>query len=83
MTEEAVAVESKADAETQAKAEKLGWIPPERFKGDPERFVDADAYIERGEIAPLLAGIFPLERIADAQREFMRKRHVGNLVLIP
>ena len=36
-----------------------------------------------GEIAPLLAGTFPLERIADAQREFMQKRHVGNLVLIP
>jgi len=42
-------VESAADADTQAKAEKLGWIPPSRFKGDPERFVDADAYIERGE----------------------------------
>lgn len=42
-------VTSSADAETQARAEKLGWIPPARFKGDPERFVDAAEYIERGE----------------------------------
>jgi NADPH:quinone reductase-like Zn-dependent oxidoreductase len=40
-------------------------------------------YIERGEIRPLLAGTFPLERIADAQREFMKKKHVGNFVLVP
>ncbi len=46
---EEVKVESKADTETQAKAEKLGWIPPSRFKGDPERFIDAEDYIERGE----------------------------------
>lgn len=42
-------VESAAAPEVQAKAEKMGWIPPSRFKGEPERFIDADAYIERGE----------------------------------
>lgn len=42
-------VESTAPAEVQARAEKLGWIPPSRFKGDPERFIDAESYIERGE----------------------------------
>jgi hypothetical protein len=31
----------------------------------------------------LLAKNFPLEQIADAQREFLQKRHVGNFVLIP
>ena len=40
-------------------------------------------YIERGEICPLVAATFPLERIADAQREFLLKRHVGKFVLIP
>jgi len=40
-------------------------------------------YIERGEIKPLVAATFPLERIADAQREFLKKRHVGKFVLIP
>ncbi|MFN4142371.1 alcohol dehydrogenase family protein [Aestuariivirga sp.] len=41
------------------------------------------SYIERGEIRPLVAGVFPLEKIADAQREFMKKRHLGNFVLVP
>ena len=41
------------------------------------------SYIERGEIRPLVAKTFPLERIADAQREFLEKRHVGNFVLVP
>lgn len=42
-------VTSSAEPEVQARAEKMGWIPPARFKGDPERFVDAQEYIERGE----------------------------------
>lgn len=42
-------VESTATPEVQEAAEKMGWQPAERFKGDPERFVDADQYIERGE----------------------------------
>jgi NADPH:quinone reductase-like Zn-dependent oxidoreductase len=41
------------------------------------------SYIERGEVRPLVAKTFPLERIADAQREFLEKRHVGNFVLEP
>ncbi|MCP4755072.1 MAG: zinc-binding dehydrogenase [Proteobacteria bacterium] len=40
-------------------------------------------YIEKGEIRPLLAKTFPLERIAEAQREFTEKKHVGKFVLIP
>lgn len=50
MTEsaEVAALESAAVPEVQAKAEKLGWIPPARFKGDPTRFIDAEAYLERG-----------------------------------
>ncbi len=42
-------VESLAAPEVQQEAEKLGWIPPVRFKGDPERFIDAEDYIRRGE----------------------------------
>ena len=38
-------------------------------------------YIEREEIRPLLANTFPLDKIADAQSEFLRKRHVGNFVI--
>jgi NADPH:quinone reductase-like Zn-dependent oxidoreductase len=50
---------------------------------DEPVFPNLVSYIQKGEINPLLAGVFPLERIADAQREFMRKRHIGNFVLIP
>lgn len=41
------------------------------------------SYIERGELQPLVAKTFPLHQIADAQREFLEKKHVGNFVLIP
>ncbi|MDE2250564.1 MAG: zinc-binding dehydrogenase [Gammaproteobacteria bacterium] len=50
---------------------------------DEAVFPDLVSYIERGEFKPLLAGTFALERIAEAQRQFLEKRHVGNLVLIP
>jgi NADPH:quinone reductase-like Zn-dependent oxidoreductase len=50
---------------------------------DEPVFPNLVSYIERGEIKPLLAMVFPLERIADAQREFLEKRHVGNIVLVP
>ncbi len=50
---------------------------------DEAIFSNLISYIERGEFRPLVAKIFPLERIADAQREFLEKKHVGNFVLIP
>lgn len=50
---------------------------------DEPVFPNLVSYIERGEFRPLVAKTFPLERIADAQREFMEKRHAGKLVLIP
>lgn len=37
--------------------------------------------IEREEIRPLLAKVFTLDRIQDAQREFLSKQHVGNFVI--
>ena len=40
-------------------------------------------YIEKGEIRPLLAGTYPLEQIVEAQKAFMKKEHVGNIVLLP
>jgi NADPH:quinone reductase-like Zn-dependent oxidoreductase len=50
---------------------------------DEPVFPNLIGYIERGEIRPLVAKVFPLERIADAQHEFMEKKHVGNFVLVP
>ncbi len=50
---------------------------------DEPVFPNLMSYIERGEIRPLLARTWPLERIASAQQEFLKKTHVGNFVLIP
>ena len=50
---------------------------------DEPVFPNLISYIENGEIRPLVAKTFPLEQIADAQREFMKKEHFGNFVLIP
>jgi NADPH:quinone reductase-like Zn-dependent oxidoreductase len=50
---------------------------------DEPVFPNLISYIERNEVRPLLAKTFPLERIADAQREFTQKKHVGKFVLIP
>ena len=50
---------------------------------DEPVFANLISYIEKGEIRPLVARTFPLDKIADAQREFMKKEHIGNFVLIP
>jgi len=50
---------------------------------DEPVFPNLISYIERGEIRPLLAKVFPLAEIAEAQKEFLKKTHVGNLVLLP
>lgn len=50
---------------------------------DEPVFPDLVAYLERGELTPMLDRTFPLDRIADAQRTFQAKRHAGKIVLIP
>lgn len=50
---------------------------------DEPVFPNLVGYIERGEIRPLVAKTFPLDRIAEAQQEFLEKKHFGNFVLIP
>lgn len=50
---------------------------------DDHVFADVVSYIERGEISPLLERTYPLGEIAAAQREFLAKRHVGKVVLLP
>ena len=40
-------------------------------------------YVERGEIRPPVAATYPLAEIVRAQQDFLAKRHVGKLVLIP
>jgi NADPH:quinone reductase-like Zn-dependent oxidoreductase len=50
---------------------------------DEPVFPNLVSYIEKAEIKPLLAKIFPLKKIVEAQREFTEKKHVGKFVLIP
>ncbi len=50
---------------------------------DEPVFPNLIAYIERGEIRPLLTRTYPLDRIAEAQEEFLKKTHIGNFALIP
>ncbi|WP_319370079.1 alcohol dehydrogenase family protein [uncultured Ilyobacter sp.] len=50
---------------------------------DEPVFPNLISYIEKGEIKPLLAKSFPLEKIVEAQIEFSQKKHVGKFVLIP
>ena len=50
---------------------------------DEPVFPNLISYIEKGEIRPVLARTSPLSEIADAQRDFMKKEHVGNFVLVP
>ena len=50
---------------------------------DKPVFPNLVSYIEKSEIMPILAKTFPLDKIVDAQREFVEKKHVGKFVLIP
>lgn len=46
-------------------------------------FENLVGYIERGEIRPLVAKIFPLAEIREAQQVFLDKKFTGKLVLVP
>ena len=50
---------------------------------DPGVFQALIGHIERGEVRPLIAGVWPLSELATAQATFLTKRHVGKLVVTP
>lgn len=37
------------DQNIEQQAKEMGWRPKEQFKGDPDKWVDAEEYVERGE----------------------------------
>ncbi len=49
----------------------------------PDVFSHLVGYIERGEIKPVVASVHPLSAIVAAQQEFLTKRHIGKIVLVP
>ena len=46
-------------------------------------FLRLVAYIERGQLHPVVAQVYPLEQIRTAQEDFLTKQHTGKLVLVP
>lgn len=36
------------DSQYRREALEMGWIPPEKYKGDPDRFVSAEEFVEKG-----------------------------------
>ncbi len=64
-----------ADPAVEQQARDLGWAPKEDFKGDPEKWVDAATYVERGEqVLPLVKATNrrlreDLSRQAEEQRQ--------------
>ena len=50
---------------------------------DAQVFPDLIGYLERGEIRPLVSRRYPLLDIVAAQEDFLSKKHVGKVVLVP
>ncbi len=48
---------------------------------EPSIFKDLLAYIESDEIKPLLAATYPLSDFHQGQKDFIEKKHVGNIVV--
>ena len=46
-----------------------------------EVFHDVVAYIERGEVRPVLSATYPLEKLAQAQAAFLEKGFIGKIVI--
>ena len=46
-------------------------------------FPDLVSHIERGEVRPMLARTWPLEKLREAQIAFTENAHVGSMVVIP
>ncbi|TVR71957.1 MAG: Zn-dependent oxidoreductase [Sphaerobacteraceae bacterium] len=49
----------------------------------PAHFRRLLEFARRGSISPLVAQTYPLQKIHDAQRDFVEKRYPGKLVLLP
>ena len=49
----------------------------------PEVTANLIRYIESEAIRPVLAAIYPLEQLREAQTAFIAKAHTGNIVVTP
>jgi NADPH:quinone reductase-like Zn-dependent oxidoreductase len=49
----------------------------------PDLFQRLVEIVESGSVSPVVSGVYSLRNIHRAQEDFMAKRHVGALVLLP
>src|SRR5690606_35489735 len=43
------------EVDYEAQAKSMGWVPQDEWKGDPDKWTDAQEYVERGEqVLPIL-----------------------------
>ena len=55
--------------EAEERAKSMGWVPSEEFKGDPEKWVDAETFLKRGdEILPIMK-----ERLSKMEGRFQEQ----------
>ena len=52
-------------------------------QGSRADFARVVRYIEEGKIRPLVAGVYRLSQFHKAQTDFMAKKFVGKLVVVP
>lgn len=50
---------------------------------EDEVFENLIGYVERGEVRPVVSRTYRLDEIARAQQDFLKKDHIGKLVLVP
>lgn len=50
---------------------------------EDEVFENLISHVERGEVRPVVSRTYPLAEIAQAQEDFLAKKHLGKLVLFP
>lgn len=55
MTDDVEVGDGGVDPQVERTAREMGWTPKDKFKGDPEKWVDAATYVDRGEhVLPIL-----------------------------
>lgn len=55
VVEQTTPLPSNDDAAIEAEARTLGWVPREEFRGDPDHWIDAKTFVERGrQMLPIL-----------------------------
>lgn len=55
VSEDKQAMEASATTDYEAKAASLGWVPEDEWRGDPDKWIDARSFVEKGEqVVPIL-----------------------------